>query len=142
MDHPKLGRRGGLLLFFSAAVVAIILGLAWPTVATASSMVGTFGAEAAFALVYLQAQELYPTAIRGSALGLFSCSARVSTLIAAPLPILVRLAVRLERNAATSCITCLVSSTRTRTCAAREHSMRRCKLNQVRRYLYAILGAM
>lgn len=57
MDQPRLGRRGALLCFFGMAVVAIICGVAWPVVATASSMVGSFAAEGAFAVIYLQASQ-------------------------------------------------------------------------------------
>ncbi len=55
-----------LVLFFGLTVVAIVFGVVWPVVATASSMIGTFAAEAAFAVVYLQSQELFPTSVRGA----------------------------------------------------------------------------
>ena len=43
---------------------------------------GKFGATAAFAVVIVQTAELYPTAIRGTALGLCSTVARIAGFLA------------------------------------------------------------
>ena len=88
MDHPRLGRRGASAAFLSIVVVAIVIGARWPVAAMATSMVGTFAAEGAFALIYLQVQELFPTAVRSSALGFSSFASRAANLLSAPLPII------------------------------------------------------
>lgn len=54
MDFKRLGRRGANAAFLGTVAVAIGAGAVWPAMATASSMVGTFAAEAAFSLIYLQ----------------------------------------------------------------------------------------
>tara|TARA_B110001452_G_scaffold266629_1_gene273995 strand:- start:800 stop:2446 length:1647 start_codon:yes stop_codon:yes gene_type:complete len=88
LDSPRLGRRGANAIFLGLIAVAITLGAIFPVVATGSSMVGTFAAEAAFNLIYVQVQELFPTSVRNSALGMCSAASRVATLLAGPLPIL------------------------------------------------------
>ena len=88
LDSPRLGRRGANAIFLGLIAVAITLGAVFPVVATGSSMVGTFAAEAAFNLIYVQVQELFPTSVRNSALGMCSAASRVATLLAGPLPIL------------------------------------------------------
>lgn len=88
LDSPRLGRRGANAIFLGLVAVAITLGAFFPVVATGSSMVGAFAAEAAFNLIYLQVQELFPTSVRSSALGMCSAASRVATMLAGPLPIL------------------------------------------------------
>ena len=45
-------------------------------------ILGKFGASAAFALLYVYTAELYPTEIRGTALGLCCMMARVGGFVA------------------------------------------------------------
>ena len=64
MEVPWLGRRGASAAFLATVTVSIALGAVFSEVALWASMVGTFAAESAFALVYLQSQELFPTTVR------------------------------------------------------------------------------
>ena len=87
MDHPWFGRKGASAAFLSLVSVAIGVGALVPSVAVACSMVGTFAAEAFFALLYLQVQELFPTPMRSTAIGLCSAGSRAANLLSAPMPI-------------------------------------------------------
>jgi putative MFS transporter len=87
MDSPHLGRRGSNAIFLGIVAITISAGALWPAAATPMSMFGTFAAEAAFNLIYLQVQELFPTALRGTAIGLCSGSSRVANMAASTLPI-------------------------------------------------------
>ena len=51
-------------------------------------MFGTFAANGAFNVVYVQTAELFPTAVRNTALSLCIASSRVGTLAAGNLPVL------------------------------------------------------
>ena len=66
-----------------SGVCCIPSGYAQGTFQTVLVLIGKFGASGAFAVIYLYTAELYPTAIRSSALGLCSMMARIGG-IAAP----------------------------------------------------------
>ena len=54
MDVPAFGRRGASAVFLAAVVLALGTGVLVPSLAVYASMVGTFAAEAIFALLYMQ----------------------------------------------------------------------------------------
>lgn len=70
---------------FSRAITNIInvfqlLTLGWVTVMM--SLIGKFGASAAFAIIYVYSAELFPTVMRNSGMGLSSFSARIGGILA------------------------------------------------------------
>ena len=63
----KLGRRGPLAFMYFLIGVALLLVLAMPAKSTgilAMATIGKFGAVCAFAIIYVQAAEIFPTVIR------------------------------------------------------------------------------
>ena len=88
MDHPRLGRRLAGTSAFVLVMLIISIGAIWPSAATAASIVGNFFAEASFSVVYVQTQELYPTTIRNTALGLCLASSRIGTFASSLVPVL------------------------------------------------------
>ena len=63
----KLGRRGPLAFMYFLIGVALLLVLAMPKSSTgvlAMATIGKFGAVCAFAIIYVQAAEIFPTVIR------------------------------------------------------------------------------
>lgn len=66
-----------------SAVSCIAAGLVVdPTIRTVLSMIGKFGSSAAFGVVFLYTAELFPTAMRNSALGVCSTLARLGGILA------------------------------------------------------------
>lgn len=66
-----------------AGVTCIIAGFDIPAwLITIMTLLGKFGASAAFAIVYLYTAELYPTTIRNTAVGTSSTIARIGGVIA------------------------------------------------------------
>ena len=84
-ELPRLGRCGASAILFGMVACSIGAGILAPSAATAASIVGNFAASAQFNLVYLQTQELYPTQVRNSALGVCSFAARLGSFAAAPM---------------------------------------------------------
>ena len=85
MDHPRLGRRTSYMGTMLLIALALVVGAAWEGGATTLFMMGKFGATGAFNLIYVQTVELFPTAVRNSALGLCSAFGRVGSISAPPL---------------------------------------------------------
>ena len=85
MDSPRLGRRVFNTAMMATLSAALGLGALVPSLARPLSLVGKFAALGAFNLIYVQAAELFPTAVRTTALGLCSASARVGSILAPPL---------------------------------------------------------
>ena len=88
MDHPRLGRRLTNTGLISVLVPVIAVGAIFESAATAASMIGTFAANGAFNVVYVQTAELFPTAVRNTAISLCIASSRIGTLAAGNLPVL------------------------------------------------------
>eukprot|EP00966_Prymnesium_polylepis_P061229 1420279-Prymnesium_polylepis.1 len=86
MDHPAVGRRLATTVMMATIAACLTVAALWPATAIAGSMVGTFMATGAFNIVYVQVPELYPTAVRNSALGLCSAFARITSIAATILP--------------------------------------------------------
>jgi len=112
LDHPLFGRRGSQAGAFGFAGVAMLMLLLFPsqeildpvntqgnmtqqrnlTVSKNAEMVdlmktslalsGKFGVSAAFAVVYVYASELFPTAVRGTAFGVCNICARFGGILA------------------------------------------------------------
>ena len=85
MDSPRLGRRVFNTAMMTTLSVSLGLGALVTALARPLSLVGKFAALGAFNLIYVQAAELFPTAVRTTALGLCSASARVGSILAPPL---------------------------------------------------------
>jgi len=94
----KLGRRGPLAFMYFLIGVALLLVLAMPAKSTgvlAMATIGKFGAVCAFAIIYVQAAEIFPTVIRNTGIGTCSSMARVGAVLA---PIIGREVGRVNRD--------------------------------------------
>ena len=65
----KLGRRGPLAFMYFLMGISLLLVLAipkqeYPGLILAMSTIGKFGAVCAFAIIYVQAAEIFPTVVR------------------------------------------------------------------------------
>ena len=75
----KLGRRGPLAFMYFLIGVALLLVLAMPAKSTgvlAMATIGKFGAVCAFAIIYVQAAEIFPTVIRYEMYFIFTLEGR------------------------------------------------------------------
>jgi hypothetical protein len=86
MDHPSVGRRAAITIMFGVVGACLFVGALYKPVAIAASMVGTFCATGAFNIVYVQVPELYPTAVRNTALGICFSFSRITSILASVLP--------------------------------------------------------
>ena len=79
-----LGRRGPLSFMYYLLSVSLFLSLAMPTAVGVLAMatIGKFGAVCAFAIIYVQAVEIFPTVVRNSGIGSSSSMARVGSVLA------------------------------------------------------------
>jgi sugar phosphate permease len=93
LADTRLGRRltaafalvlGGVALLLTAAASAVLPADSAANVATALTLVGKLCAAAAFIQAYLFPAELFPTAIRGAAIGIGNVFGRLGT-VGAPL---------------------------------------------------------
>ncbi|KAF2345641.1 Major facilitator sugar transporter-like [Trinorchestia longiramus] len=82
----RMGRKGTLMFTFllggTSCVVAGVLPKDYSTVIIVMSLLGKFGAAAAFAIVYVYASEIFPTDLRGVGVGCCSMFARVGGTLA------------------------------------------------------------
>mgnify|MGYP002837053022 FL=1 len=85
MDSPRLGRRASLTAMMLTLSISLGLSTAFMPLARWLSLAGKFAATGAFNLIYIQTAELFPTAVRTTALGLCSAAARIGSIIAPPL---------------------------------------------------------
>ena len=85
MDSPRLGRRASLTAMMLTLSIFLGLSTAFMPLARWLSLAGKFAATGAFNLIYIQTAELFPTAVRTTALGLCSAAARIGSIIAPPL---------------------------------------------------------
>eukprot|EP00736_Rhodelphis_marinus_P006384 Rmarinus@m.19676 len=79
----KYGRRFSLLVSMVIAAVGCVLVAVVPDGALVLAMTGKFGITGAFAVAFVYAQELFPTVVRSTAMGVSSQAARIGG-IAAP----------------------------------------------------------
>jgi len=70
------------MLTGTMCILAAILPSEYRTISTALTLVGKFGASAAFSIVYVYTAEMFHTPVRNSAIGLCSTSARIGGLLA------------------------------------------------------------
>ncbi|XP_021380087.1 organic cation transporter protein-like isoform X3 [Mizuhopecten yessoensis] len=52
------------------------------TLTTVLALIGKLGSSAGFAIIYIYSAELFPTVLRNAAIGIFSCGARVGSMVA------------------------------------------------------------
>lgn len=78
------GRRGSLSFMYFLLGVSLLVSLAMPTDTGVLIVtnVGKFGAVCAFAIIYVQAVEIYPTVLRNTGIGSSSSTARVGSILA------------------------------------------------------------
>lgn len=79
-----LGRRGPLAFMYYLLGGCLLISLASPNPhwILAMATLGKFGAICAFAIIYVQAVEIFPTVLRSSAIGSSSAMARVGSVLA------------------------------------------------------------
>jgi len=83
INDPRCGRRGAQIFFFMVAGIALVsLAVFDESYSTFLALVGKFGSSAAFAVVYLYTAEIFPTTIRGTALGICNVFARTGGIVA------------------------------------------------------------
>lgn len=82
----RMGRKGTVMLMFMLGGISCILSGTLPkemaTTIMIMSLIGKFGAAAAFAIVYVYASEIFPTDYRGVGVGSCSMFARVGGMLA------------------------------------------------------------
>jgi len=93
----KLGRRGPLAFMYFLLCVSLLISLGMPndTGVIAMVTIGKFGAVCAFAIIYVQAVEIFPTVIRNTGIGSCSSMARVGSVLA---PIIGRELAKINRD--------------------------------------------
>ncbi|XP_077862260.1 organic cation transporter protein-like [Saccoglossus kowalevskii] len=78
----KIGRRYMLCGAMVLSGVALVTSGKYGTVSTAFAMIGKFFSSMAFGITYLFSAEIYPTCVRNAGMGISSTSARIGTIIA------------------------------------------------------------
>ena len=93
----KLGRRSPLAFMYFLLCGSLLLSLGMPndTGVLAMVTIGKFGAVCAFAIIYVQAVEIFPTVIRNTGIGSCSSMARVGSVLA---PIIGRELAKVNRD--------------------------------------------
>lgn len=79
-----LGRRGPLAFMYYLLGGSLLLSLAMPNAQgiLAMATIGKFGSVCAFAIIYVQAVEIFPTVIRNTGIGSSSSVARIGSILA------------------------------------------------------------
>ena len=92
-----LGRRSPLAFMYFLLGGSLLLSLAMPTDQSVLVMatIGKFGAVCAFAIIYVQAAEIFPTVVRNTGIGTSSSMARVGSVLA---PIIGREVAKINRD--------------------------------------------
>lgn len=92
-----LGRRFPLAFMYFLLGGSLLLSLAMPTPQSVLVMatIGKFGAVCAFAIIYVQAAEIFPTVVRNTGIGTSSSIARVGSVLA---PIVGREVAKINRD--------------------------------------------
>ena len=93
-----MGRRAPLAFMYFLLGTSLLLSLAMPTDGSVLVMatIGKFGAVCAFAIIYVQAAEIFPTVVRNTGIGTSSSMARVGSVLA---PIIGREVAKYNRDA-------------------------------------------
>ena len=92
-----LGRRAPLAFMYFLLGGSLLLSLTMPTTQSVLAMatIGKFGAVCAFAIIYVQAAEIFPTVVRNTGIGTSSSMARVGAVLA---PIIGREVAKYDRD--------------------------------------------
>ena len=92
-----VGRRSPLAFMYFLLGGCLLLSLAMPTDESVLAMatLGKFGSVCAFAIIYVQAAELFPTVVRNTGIGTSSSIARVGSVLA---PIVGREVAKISRD--------------------------------------------
>ncbi|OWF37560.1 Organic cation transporter protein [Mizuhopecten yessoensis] len=86
----RLGRRtlhctsmlAGGIACLSTIFTVLYGGKDLQTLTTVLALIGKLGSSAGFAIIYIYSAELFPTVLRNAAIGIFSCGARVGSMVA------------------------------------------------------------